>query len=223
MFLRRQGVPELLKQGTVLCMKKLIMVLAVLVTGVAVPATIPAEAAGGDTASLAKLDTLRVEPEKRGGYRRELFPHWEKTSNGCYVRDVVLRAESQTAVASDRWGCRVLTGTWVSVYDGVTTSNPAEIEVDHVVALAEAWDSGAWSWSAAKRRAYANDLSDPRTLRAVTGKSNQAKSAKDPAEWLPRVSARCEFAADWVSIKSKWGLSVDSREKAALRNVLLGC
>ena len=177
----------------------------------------------GDTASLATLEKLKVEPEYKGRYDRKLFPTWDKLSNGCYVREQVLKDESVSKPVLDRWGCKVVIGKWLSVYDGKTVTSSAEIEIDHVVALAEAWDSGAWAWSSAKRRAYANDLSDPRTLRAVTSQSNQAKSAYDPAQWLPVAAARCQYAADWVSVKAKWSLSVDSSEKNALLKILSAC
>ena len=75
--------------------------------------------------------------------------------------------------------------TGCSVYDGVMWSDPAELEVDHVVALKEAWDSGAWGWTPERRSAFGNDLEDARSLRAVTGSVNQAKSDKDPSNWIP--------------------------------------
>ena len=92
------------------------------------------------------------------------------------------------------------------------------------MALKEAWDSGAWAWTPSRRKAYANDLGDSRTLRAVSVASNAAKSDKDPAQWLPPLTGfRCTYAIWWVDIKVRWHLSVDPAERAALRNLLIHC
>src|SRR6476660_4649868 len=83
-------------------------------------------------------------------------------------------------------------GQWYSAYDGMTTTNPADLEIDHVVALKEAWDSGAFAWDAARQAAYGNDLTDRRTLIAVAASSNQSKGDSDPSNWLPPlVSDQC--------------------------------
>ena len=97
----------------------------------------------------------------------------------------MLIRDSLTPAQVDFVGCAVIAGDWLSVYDGVTWSDPAELEIDHVVALKEAWDSGAWGWTPERRSAFGNDLEDPRSLRAVTGSVNQAKSDKDPSNWIP--------------------------------------
>jgi hypothetical protein len=90
--------------------------------------------------------------------------------------------------------------------------------------LAEAWDSGAHSWDAATLRAFANDLDEPRALIAVTASSNRSKSDRDPAEWLPsNASYRCAYVADWVVVKHRWRLAVDTAERAALQRVIGGC
>jgi hypothetical protein len=115
-------------------------------------------------------------------------------------------------------------GTWRSAYDGLTTSFPSAFDIDHVVALKEAWDSGAWAWTPAGRQSYANDLGDSRSLRAVSALSNRSKSDKDPAQWLPpSASFRCTYATEWVVVKVRWQLKVDALERAALRRILSGC
>jgi hypothetical protein len=86
-----------------------------------------------------------------------------------------------------------------------------------MVPLAEAGDSGASAWTAARRQAYANDLDVPRGLVAVTAKSNRSKSDQDPAEWMPPApDAECQYLSDWVSTKLRWGLAADTAEVAAL-------
>ncbi|MCA1844109.1 MAG: HNH endonuclease family protein [Actinobacteria bacterium] len=115
------------------------------------------------TASAQALDRLRVAPEgPRAGYSRAAFPHWvDADGDGCNTREEVLIAESTTPAQVDQPGCRVVAGDWVSPYDGVTVTSPAELEIDHVVALAEAWDSGAAGWTTERRQAFANDRTKP--------------------------------------------------------------
>ncbi|MFJ3164258.1 HNH endonuclease family protein [Streptomyces kanasensis] len=98
------------------------------------------------------------------------------------------------------------------------------IDIDHMVPLAEAWDSGAHSWDRAKRVAYANFLEDPVHLVAVTGRSNRQKADKDVAQWLPPYEpARCRYLTEWVHIKRTWGLSVDEQEKNTLTELASAC
>lgn len=105
-----------------------------------------------------RLAELRVAPEgPRAGYRRDEFPHWIDTDgDGCMTRQEVLVEESVTPAQMKSDPCRVVAGEWISLYDGLRTGDPAGIEIDHVVALAEAWDSGASAWDEARRRAFAN-------------------------------------------------------------------
>ena len=91
-----------------------------------------------------------------------------------------------------------------------------------MVPLAEAWDSGAYGWTAARRQAYANDLDDYRTLVGVTDSVNQSKSDQDIAEWLP-AQQRCRYLREYVAVKIRWTLSVDSAEKTAMNDLAAGC
>ncbi len=170
--------------------------------------------------ALTVLNSLPVSTESRSGYSRDLFRLWTTDpATGCDTRQAVLIAERASGTVR---GCSVLDGTWVSKYDGVTTTNPSAFDIDHVVPLAEAWDSGAWRWTPATRQAYANDLGFSGTLLAVSASSNRSKGDQDPAEWLPS-RARCWYAKDWIAVKSRWRLSVDSSEKSALTRVLARC
>jgi hypothetical protein len=120
--------------------------------------------------------------------RPDLFAHWvDADGDRCDTREEVLIAESRTPAQVDPYGCKVVAGDWSSIYDGVSTDQPGDLDIDHVVALAEASDSGAAAWDAARRRAFANDLDEPAALIAVTASSNRSKSDEDPAEWQPRV------------------------------------
>ncbi|MFK8851408.1 HNH endonuclease family protein [Streptomyces sp. Ac-502] len=170
------------------------------------------------------VETLPLAAESRAGYQRTSFKHWtDADHNGCSTRAEVLIAESRERPEIGP-KCTVLTGRWYSYYDGVTVTNPKGLDIDHMVPLAEAWDSGASQWSAARREAYANDLGADRSLVAVTAKTNRSKADQDPATWLPPLAdARCTYAADWVSTKLRWSLTVDRAERDALRRLAAGC
>lgn len=178
-------------------------------------------AADADTADApADLDRLVVAPEGgEEGYDRELFEHWvDADGDGCDTRCEVLEEERRTDLAG------LPDGGWLSLYDGYTTDDPGELDIDHVVPLAEAWRSGASDWDAERREAFANDLDDPRALVAVTAATNRAKGDRDPAEWQPPArGAWCWYGEAWVATKLRWGLTADQAEVDALRNMLAGC
>jgi hypothetical protein len=193
---------------------------AVLVASNGAPATAATTVSGTGLQLLARVATA---PEHPGGYARALFVHWiDADRDGCSTRNHVLITESRTTARIGA-GCSV-GGSWRSVYDGATTSNASSFDIDHVVALKEAWDSGAWAWTPARRQAYANDLGDSRSLRAVSASSNRSKSDRDPAQWLPSLTSfRCTYATEWVVVKVRWRLNVDTLERAALKRVLTAC
>ena len=193
---------------------------AVLAASNGAPATAATSVSGTGLQLLARLSTA---PEHPAGYAQALFVHWiDADQDGCNTRKEVLIAESRTTPRIGA-GCSVA-GSWRSVYDGVTTTSASSFDIDHVVALKEAWDSGAWAWTAARRQGYANDLGDARSLRAVSAASNRAKSDKDPAQWLPPLTSfRCTYATEWVVVKVRWRLRVDTLERAALKRVLTAC
>jgi hypothetical protein len=167
---------------------------------------------------------VRVARERPSGYKRTLFRHWtDDDRNGCSAREDVLIAESLSPAQVDPFGCKVIEGDWYSPYDGLTHTDPAELDIDHVVPLKEAWDSGAHSWSAARRRAFANDMSDPRSLIAVTSSVNRSKGDKDPTNWMPPNRADwCRYIADWVAIKARWGLTMDQSEHGRITKLAKG-
>ena len=171
----------------------------------------------------AALNTLKVADEVRTGYKRTLFKHWVGTGNGCDSRKSVIISEAIVKPKVEA-GCKLVGGEWLSIYDSVKVTDAGKLDVDHMVPLAEAWDSGASAWDAAKKEMYANDQTDPRHLIAVTGASNRSKSDQDPAEWMPTNKAyACEYLVNWVSIKVRWNLSVDKTEKAFIATNLKPC
>ncbi len=178
----------------------------------------------GQPLAIDVLAFVTVENEHPLGYVRDLFGYpADLDGDGCDTRSEVLQLESITPAQVDIIGCTVVQGDWISPYDGMTSSNPGEFEIDHVVPLKEAWDSGAWAWNGLALVAYANDLSDLRALRAVSTTTNRSKGDKDPSNWLPPSAADvCPYIADWVEIKARWGLSMDQSEFGRIRNLLNG-
>ncbi|MCZ7631520.1 MAG: HNH endonuclease family protein [Microthrixaceae bacterium] len=167
----------------------------------------------------AELSSLTIAPEApRDGYDRDLFRHWvDADGDGCNTRCEVLERQRTTSLPG------LADGGWLSIYDGYSTDDPSEFDVDHVVALAEAWDSGAATWGPARREAFANDL-DSGQLIAVTAATNRSKSDRDPAQWQPpNRDAWCEWGAAWIGVKAKWELTADPAEIRALTNIMRGC
>ncbi|MHC3462436.1 HNH endonuclease family protein [Streptomyces flavovirens] len=168
------------------------------------------------------LGQLTVSAEgSSSGYSRDKFPHWITQSGACNTREVVLKRDGTGVVQES--SCAATSGSWYSEYDGATWTAASDLDIDHMVPLAEAWRSGASSWTNAQRQAYANDLTRPQLI-AVTDNVNQSKGDKDPAKWMPpRTAYRCTYARAWVHVKHHYGLSVDSAEKTALQTALNGC
>ena len=186
------------------------------------PATSP-PATSPPAPPIATLAQLAVAPEVVGGYERDLFQPsgWGDTDNdGCDTRSEVLMRDSRAPVTLTS-GCRVGTGNWISIYDGFATNSASDLEIDHVVALAEAWRSGARDWSADRRHEFTDDMDN---LVAVSVSSNRSKGDRDPALWQPpQPSSWCRFGAIWISVKVKWSLAADQREFDALGRMTQGC
>lgn len=180
--------------------------------------------AGTGTSSAATapalLSKLTVSAEKPAGYDREKFNHWTTIpGRSCDTRDWVLFRQSNPEQGS----CGAEKGKWFSVYDGKTLTSAGQLDVDHMVPLAEAWGSGGYQWTAKQREAYANDLY-PFTLIAVSLSSNRSKGDSDPAEWLPpRRAYICRYLATWTAVKYRWRLSVDPRERRVISRKFSTC
>jgi len=182
----------------------------------ATPPAIP-----GRATAQSELDALVVAPEgTMAGYARELFPHWIIVSGTCSAREAVLRRDG-SGVSVDA-ACRPTSGSWFSQYDAVTLTSAASVDIDHVVPLAEAWRSGASSWTTSRRQSFANDLVDPQLI-AVSAASNRAKSDQDPAAWQPRAAYVCMYAELWIGSKHAWDLRLQPAEKSALQAMLNTC
>ena len=182
-------------------------------------AALPTPVSGATARSY--LAQLTVATEDRTGYDRDLFPHWITQSGACNTRETVLKRDGSGVVTDS--SCAATSGSWYSVYDGATWTAASDLDIDHLVPLAEAWDSGADSWTTSRRQSFANDLTRPQLI-AVTDNVNQAKGDQDPATWMPsRTAYRCTYVRAWVQVKYYYDLSVDSAEKSALTSYLASC
>jgi hypothetical protein len=197
-------------------------------TGLTLATAAPATAADptqrSSKAASIVLKSLKVQAEKGAGYNRSLFRHWiDANGNGCDTRQEVLIRQSLGPVTRGP-GCRVTSGQWLSVFDNVRTTNPSTFDIDHFVPLAEAWRSGARTWNADTRTAFANDLGYRGSLIAVTASSNRSKGDKDPARWLPPNQRYvCQYVTTWIAVKHRWSLSIDKNERNALRRNVKTC
>jgi hypothetical protein len=176
------------------------------------------------TQSPASANNLQlvVAEDKNSGYKRSAFKHWiDADKNGCNTRAEVL---IQEAIIKPKIGpkCKLTGGKWLSAYDGKTITNASQLDVDHLVPLAEAWRSGAWKWSGAEREIYANDLQSSRALIAVSSSINRTKGDKDPAKWLP-TKDKCTYVESWITIKLKYSLTADDKEASVLRSLVTNC
>lgn len=184
--------------------------------------------------ALVVLDGIPAKPkEERGDYtgnRQKLFgPSWSDNNsipgtghNGCKTNDDILIRQLTTVSMADR--CNVATGMLRDPYTGATqqyTHGTTTIQVDHVVSVENAWQTGARYLAAAQRRNFAND---PLNLLAVNASDNLAKSSKDFAEWTPHsVQFICTYGAIQIEVKNKYGLWVTPVEQRALRHALTRC
>jgi hypothetical protein len=167
------------------------------------------------------LASLTVATENRTGYSRDLFPTWITISGTCNTREYILKRDGTNVVTNS--ACTATSGSWYSPYDGATWTAASDLDIDHLVPLAEAWDSGASAWTTSQRQAFANDVTRPQLL-AVTDNVNQSKGDQDPSTWVPSRSAYvCTYVRAWVQVKYYYDLSVDSAEKSALTGYLANC
>ena len=159
-------------------------------------------------------------------YDRDEWRHWIDEDGDCQnTRQEALVAESVSPVEyTDSDQCRVASGEWIDPYSGVLYADPSDLQIDHLVPLANAHASGGWAWSDSRKRAYANDLSFAGHLMAVNGPDNQAKGKSGPEDWQPPASSYwCQYAIDWITIKNSWGLTATEAEFDALADMLDTC
>ncbi len=160
-------------------------------------------------------------------YKRALYRHWIDEDRDCQNTraEVLIRsAKDQNVEFRTDKGCVVARGTWVGPYTGKTFRDAKQLDVDHVVPLKNAHESGAWAWSPAKRRRYANYLDHNKHLLAVSASENRRKGAKGPDQYLsPLKSYHCEYVRIWAKIKVDWELEMTEAEGEKVQTILDGC
>jgi len=203
-------------------MKKLFIIFFALALSAPAQAASPTNYTSYDAA----LKQLKVATESREGYVRTKFKHWVNSDGnklGCDARKSAIIRDAKVKPTIGK-SCALDGGKWISVYDNTEILKAGSLDVDHMVPLAEAWDSGASAWTPEKRQAYANDLSDPIHLISVSATSNRSKSDQDPAEWLPVFkNYHCTYLTNWIQIKIRWSLTVDTAELKALKDNTAHC
>lgn len=165
------------------------------------------------------------DPNRRAYNRDEWDDRgWaDDDGDGCNTRAEVLEAESYGPLTR-KANCTVLTGEWRDPYTGRSYTDAAAVQIDHLVALSDASDSGGWAWSADRKRAFTNDLDDAWSLNAVSGAENQRKADYGPDAWLPPATQfRCTYVAAYAGIKARWGLTVTPAQWAAIERVWANC
>lgn len=188
----------------------------------------PVEAA--DQKASAVLETLAVKGRApKTGYVRSSFGDWaDPDGNGCDTRNDILNRDLKAITYKySNDDCVVMTGVLVDPYSGlkidflrgVGTSNL--VQIDHVVAVSDAWQKGAFQWGSATKVAFYND---PLNLLAVQGRLNSQKGDGDAATWLPPLkSYRCAYVSRQIAVKAKYSIWVTAAEKTAMKNILAKC
>lgn len=220
--------------------KVLIFLVAAIIVGITIGIVLPrlSPEIGGITGeyhavgnAAETLETLGVNdsPHPKKTYDRELFGY-QKTDDdgdGCTIREEVLARDLTDITHTGAGECKVKTGTLQDPYTATTihfvrgVKTSAKVQIDHVVALHDAWKSGASTWDSTKLYQYGND---PYNMLAVDGPTNEAKSDASAAYWLPsNTGFQCDYVARQIGVKAKYELSVTSAEKQAMLKVLHGC
>lgn len=175
------------------------------------------------------LRTLKVSKPHRSGYDRTLFGYrsTDVDGNGCDVREDVLARDLVNVRFRYAGSCQVRSGLLHDPYTGLDIQfvrgrkTSSLVQIDHVVALENAWQSGAWHWSKSKRISFGNDMLN---LLAVQGKANEDKGSASAAYWLPsNKKFRCDYVARQIAVKSKYSLSVTDEEKRSMALILHNC
>ena len=178
-----------------------------------------------DTTSLPSLVIAPI-PLSLLSYDRDDWRHWIDADGDCQnARHEVLIEEFVAPVTfANSQECTVATGLWEAPFTGFDILLAGDLDVDHMVPLANAHRSGGRAWDDEKKKAFANELSYPGHLVAVTASASRSKGARGPDEWRPRDEAYwCQYAVDWITIKFTWELAATATEWEALLEMLGTC
>lgn len=184
--------------------------------------------------SLASLTQAKAD---KITYNRDEWKHWVTSgSNSCWnVREAVLykQAVQGTVVLNDKAGsvvssesaaCSIVSGEWNDPYTGQVIKDPTKLDIDHMIPLSYAAQHGGQAWDSKKKEQYANDMSNPNHLLAVSAGANRAKSDQGPAAWKPFNTAyHCNYAVNWINVSKNYNLTVDPSDAVALQEMLSTC
>lgn len=167
--------------------------------------------------ALPLVAVLAITPDTPGKqpsippYNRDAFRHWIDADRDCQdTRAELLLGASRVPPALDKKGCLVKMGSWYDPYTGKTRSKASWFDIDHIVPLEEAWQKGAWAWTRERREEFAND---PQNLLIVSKQENRRKQGKTPADYMPpNRGYHCQYLRQWLIIKQKYGLLMDTAE-----------
>lgn len=180
--------------------------------------------AGGKLPKGVALTSMErsLESQESGVYERSAFGHgWDDANGDCQDNraEALIAASTTTVRFADDRRCRVSTGRWISPFTGKVIQNSSDIDIDHVVPLAWAWERGAKEWSREERVQFAND---PVNLLPVEASLNRSKGAKGPEEWLP-PAGQCGYVARFVRIVKQYSLTPTSPERQWFSHFLNRC
>lgn len=170
--------------------------------------------------ALAQLDKVKVQDRVEVAYKRSEWKHWTgRSGSSCNTREDVLKAQGDK-VKTDK-DCRVLSGTWIDPYSKDKFTNSSKLDIDHVIPLSAAAQSGGQAWSKEKKEKFANDKSQ---LLAVSATENRKKSDDGPGDYMPpNKDFRCDYSKMWIDTSLKYGLSIEKSDKTALTSALRKC
>lgn len=157
-------------------------------------------------------------------YKRALYRHWIDENKDCRDTRVEVLARDARTVEFSQDGCKVVGGVWDDPYTGKVFKNPKELDVDHLVPLKNAHESGAWAWLPERRRDYANFLKYEKHLLAVSASENRKKGDKGPDRYMPPEQAyHCTYVQAWVEVKREWELEMTQDEEETVRSIQDKC
>ena len=169
------------------------------------------------------LSSLKVASDcKTSKYLRKEWKHWISEEKGGYnTRQRVLIEESLITPMVKLGSKKIAKGRWYCPYKDKLFNSPKDLDIDHLVPLGETHKSGGCNWDKEKKKNYANYLKNKEELIAVSKGANRSKGQKDPAKWLPKnEDYLCEYISDWLTIKKRWQLWIDQKEKEAIAKII---
>ncbi|MCM2350045.1 MAG: HNH endonuclease family protein [Bacteriovoracaceae bacterium] len=165
---------------------------------------------------LFALSCAQQPPSVSKTYHRKEWKHWTDTDRDCLdTRNEILKSRSLVAVKMNKRGCKVAAGKWADYYYPEVHTNPKKIDIDHVVPLKNAHDTGGAYWTKKEKETFAND---PQNLVITNRSYNRKKGSKGVDGWLPvHQEYACKYIKDWIIIKNKYGLKLTHQEQNTIK------